>query len=205
MNTNENIINYKYENSNLNAITVNNNGKNVTYSLGGGSGTSGTFDSKIITANGTYNASNDSLDGYDEVTVNVPDINIQDEKDVEIITNTTTVVTPDAGYDAINKINLDVNVEAYMKVEDDYSRFITFKNTNKKTITAICNFDFDGSIIFARITNSSTNKFSRKFTAGTTLFVDLNYSYVYNVFILDKNTSNLVHMFYIDMNEIYNP
>lgn len=41
-------------------------------SEGGGGGSSATLITKEITANGTYNASSDSADGYSSVTVNVP-------------------------------------------------------------------------------------------------------------------------------------
>lgn len=41
--------------------------------IGTGSGGSANVGTKTITANGTYDAGDDSLDGYSEVTVNVPD------------------------------------------------------------------------------------------------------------------------------------
>lgn len=205
MNTNENIINYKYENSNLNAITINNNGKNVTYSLGGGSGTSGTFDSKTITANGTYDAANDSLDGYDEVTVNVPDINIQATKNVTITENKTTVITPDSGYGAIKKINVDVDIEAYKTFVSDYSGFINFTDTRYYNIQGHFNFDFDGTIVFTRIQGSSIIGIPApvSFTSGTEVTVGMWYTYVFNIFIMDNN-GNIRHTFYVDMHDIYN-
>lgn len=205
MNTNENIINYKYENSNLNAITINNNGKNVTYSLGGGSGTSGTFDSKTITANGTYDAANDSLDGYDEVTVNVPDINIQATKNVTITENKTTVITPDSGYDAIDKINVDVDIKAYKTFVSDYSGFINFTDTRYYSIQGHFNFDFDGRIVFARLQGTSVvgNPTSVSFTSGTEVTVSMWYTYVFNIFIMDNN-GNIRHAFYVDMHDVYN-
>lgn len=204
MNTNENIINYKYENSSLNAITINNNGKNITYSLGGG-GTYGTFDSKTITANGTYNASNDNLDGYDEITVNVPDINIQDTKNVTITENKTTVITPDSGYDAINKINVNVNIEAYKTFVSDYSGFITFTDTRAYSIKGHFNFDFDGRIVFARINNNQLlgNPDPISFTSGTEVTVSMWYTYLFNIFVLDTN-GNIRYAFYVDMHDIYN-
>lgn len=51
-------------------------GQVYTYELstvGTGSGGSANVGTKTITANGTYDAGDDSLDGYSEVTVNVPD------------------------------------------------------------------------------------------------------------------------------------
>ena len=57
---------------------------------GGGSATLGT---KSITANGTYNASSDSLDGYSSVTVNVP----------------SPLETLPSGYTRLNYIQVDGN------------------------------------------------------------------------------------------------
>ena len=44
----------------------------AVHTLGSGYGGSATLITKTITANGTYSASDDSADGYSEVTVNVP-------------------------------------------------------------------------------------------------------------------------------------
>lgn len=204
MNANENIISYKYENSDLNSITVNNNGNNITYSLGGG-GTPAVFDSKSITENGTYTASDDSLDGYDEVTVNVEDIKIQPTKEVTITENTTTTVTPDSGYDAIDKINVNVNIEAYKTFVSDYSGFINFTDTRAYSIQGHFNFDFDGRIIFTRIQGTSLvgSPAPVAFTANTEVTVSMWYTYIFNIFIVD-NTGSIRYAFYIDMHNIYN-
>jgi len=62
------IFGNEYEN--VAGIKVKNTaGNELTYTLGGGSSSLGT---KNITANGTYNASSDNLDGYSSVVVNVP-------------------------------------------------------------------------------------------------------------------------------------
>lgn len=107
-NANENIVNYKYDNSELVEVSVNNNNNIISFSKGGSGGSSGTFDSKTITTNGTYIASNEGLDGYDEVTVNLPNSNFQ-EKSVNV--TASAVLNPDAGYDGISKATITVPSE----------------------------------------------------------------------------------------------
>jgi hypothetical protein len=67
-------------------------------STGGGS----TIVSKNITANGTYNASSDSADGYNPVTVNVQP-NLQSKS-----TTQNGVVQPDSGYDGLSQVSVNV-------------------------------------------------------------------------------------------------
>lgn len=76
---------------------------------GGGS----TLITKSITENGTYNARTDNADGYSSVTVNVP----SSAPTLETVTKTytptesqqTESVSADAGYDAIDTVNVTVN------------------------------------------------------------------------------------------------
>ena len=61
---------------NLNGVTITMGGVDITSQVfspeTGGGGSEPALDSKTITQNGTYTASDDDLDGYSEVTVNVP-------------------------------------------------------------------------------------------------------------------------------------
>ena len=58
---------------------------------------------KTITANGTYDAEDDSADGYSEVTVN-----IQPALQAKTVTENGVTVTPDAGYDGLSSVTVDV-------------------------------------------------------------------------------------------------
>lgn len=71
-----NVIHIGYEPSSEDiTITAQNDetgtSKTITANMSGGGG-SAVLGQKTITANGTYDASDDGLDGYDQVTVNVP-------------------------------------------------------------------------------------------------------------------------------------
>lgn len=90
-------------------VSINANG---TYDVGGKaraivnvSGESATLITKSITANGTYNASEDNADGYSSVTVNV------EAEPISLQQKTATTngeVTPDAGYDGLSKVVVNV-------------------------------------------------------------------------------------------------
>lgn len=68
---------------------------------------------KTITANGTYNASSDSLDGYSSVTVNVPSSEPDLQTKSVTITPTTSqqtqTVSPDSGKDGLSSVSVTVN------------------------------------------------------------------------------------------------
>lgn len=61
---------------------------------------------KIITENGTYNASDDSLDGYSQVTVNVPETvhNLQSKSATPSESDQT--IQPDPGYDGLSQVSI---------------------------------------------------------------------------------------------------
>lgn len=76
---------------------------NAIDSISGGGGSS--LGTKSITANGTYNASSDSLDGYSQVTVNVPQgVTPTGTKQISITENGTTTE------DVTNYANAEITV-----------------------------------------------------------------------------------------------
>lgn len=82
---------------------------------------SATLGTKSITANGTYDASNDSLDGYSQVTVNVPAVTpTHQSKSITITTNGTQTVSPDAGYDYLDNVEITTNVQQSQEMVDIY-------------------------------------------------------------------------------------
>lgn len=77
------------------------------------SGDAPALDSKTITENGTYNATDDDLDGYSSVIVNVPTGGTPDlqTKTVSITpseTAQTQTVTPDTGKDGLSSVDVSV-------------------------------------------------------------------------------------------------
>ena len=95
-------------------------------------GGSSTLIEKNITANNTYNASDDSADGYSKVVVNVqPNL---ETKSVTITENTTTTITPTSGKDGMSSVSVTTNVptgadgeKLKQLIERDNSKYITFE------------------------------------------------------------------------------
>ena len=59
---------------------------------------------KTITANGTYSAASDNLDGYSEVTANVQPA-LQSKTNISITANGSFGYTPDAGYYGLSEVS----------------------------------------------------------------------------------------------------
>lgn len=151
-NTNENIIAYKYDNAELVEVSVNNNGNPITFSKGSSGGGSGTFDSKTITANGVYNAVNDNLDGYDEVTVNLPNSNFQ-EKEVNV--TASAVLRPDTGYNGISKVTITVPTEI---TQEQITILNGLPVSSDKSNTSVFQLQYDGSTARSYLVVSNINK-----------------------------------------------
>jgi len=105
----------------------------VTKKSGGGSAT---LIDKNINANGTYNASSDSADGYKKVVVNVPtptpDLQFKSEL---YRANGLYSVSPDSGYDGLSSVDVEVN----LPIEPSKTQTITQNGT--VTISPDSGFD----------------------------------------------------------------
>ena len=88
----------------------------VTVNVSGGSAILGT---KAITANGTYTASDDSLDGYSEVAVNVPTEGSTPTLQTKTATPTESqqTITPDSGYDGLSSVTVGAVSSTYVGSE----------------------------------------------------------------------------------------
>lgn len=80
---------------------------------GGGSSTP-TLVTKNITANGTYNASSDSADGYSSVTVNVPTPTPSLQTKSVTPSESSQTVTPDSGYDGLSSVSVGAISSTYV-------------------------------------------------------------------------------------------
>ncbi len=65
---------------------------------------------KEITENGSYNASDDNVDGYNEIDVNVYVPNLQENVTKTYTENGSYLIIPDETYDGIKKANVTVDV-----------------------------------------------------------------------------------------------
>lgn len=84
--------------------------------------------SKTITENGTYYASDDHVDGYDQVEVDVqPDLEMQI---VEIYGNGLIVVEPSPGKDGLSSVEIDVEVEPVLQ-----QKSVTISANGSTTVT----------------------------------------------------------------------
>lgn len=68
------------------------------------------LEEKNIVENGEYIPQNEGLDGYSKVNVNVPIPKLEESQRIEIVENGNYNVTPSGDYDAIKKVEVNVNV-----------------------------------------------------------------------------------------------
>lgn len=65
---------------------------------------------KNIVENGEYIPQDEGLDGYSKVNVNVPIPKLEESQRIEIVENGNYNVTPSGDYDAIKKVEVNVNI-----------------------------------------------------------------------------------------------
>lgn len=68
------------------------------------------LEEKNIVENGEYIPQDEGLDGYSKVNVNVPIPKLEESQRIEIVENGNYNVTPNGDYDAIKKVEVNVNV-----------------------------------------------------------------------------------------------
>lgn len=151
-NTNENIANYKYDNSQLVEVTVNNNGNNIVFSNGGSGGGSGTFGTKTVTSNGIYTAANDSLDGYSSITVNLP--NSRFRKRTANVT-ASAVLTPGSGYNGISQADITVPTEI---TQEQITILNGLPVSTDKSNTSVVQLQYDKNTARTYLVVSNINK-----------------------------------------------
>lgn len=89
-----------------------------------------------VSANGTYNAWEEDVDGFSQVDVHVPEKELQ-EKTVEVSTNGTTTIRPDGGYDGMSEVSLTVNVDTECSEEELNKRYEQGKADQKSMLGSI--------------------------------------------------------------------
>ena len=100
-----------------------------TAQQGGGGGTPAVLIDKNISANGTYNASDDNADGYKKAVVNVQ-TDLQ-AKSVTITENGSSSVTPDQGKDGLSGVAITVNVPTSGSPNDFIDQYV------ERTLTGV--------------------------------------------------------------------
>ena len=151
-NTNENIANYKYDNSQLVEVVVNNNGNNIVFSNGGSGGGSGTFGTKTVTSNGIYTAADDSLDGYSSITVNLP--NSRFRKRTANVT-ASAVLTPGSGYNGISQADITVPTEI---TQEQITILNGLPVSTDKSNTSVVQLQYDKNTARSYLVVSNINK-----------------------------------------------
>lgn len=110
-----------------------------------------TLVTKTITANGTYNASDDSADGYSQVTVNVSAV-VNNQAKTITPTKSEQTVTPDSGYSGLSSVTVDAIPSDYITTsdatataEDIVSPATAYVNGEKVTGSLVVNKYYTGS------------------------------------------------------------
>lgn len=127
---------------------------------------------KTITQNGTYTASDDDLDGYSDVTVNVPTSTPNLQTKSVSYTPTTSVqsaqVTADSGYDGLEQVNVSVGAIPSQYIIPAGTKSIT-ENGTGIDVTAFASVDVavttGGSSKNVQVVQGTTRTTSSSMTA----------------------------------------
>ena len=142
---------------------------------GGGGGGSATLITKSITANGTYNASSDSADGYSSVTVNVPNsYAVGDEGKVvsngALVAQGSDTVTQNGTVDTTLISSLTVNISSGVEVK---TKTGTINGNGTITLNISCDFAPDLVYVLGDLSSSNNLRGVKSFTIikGEEIFV----------------------------------
>lgn len=162
------------------------------------------LDSKSITANGTYDPSDDDLDGYDEVTVNVPNSYVAaDEGKVvssgALVTQTSRNVTENGTYDTTTNDEVVVNVSSgggssvKLMEQGQVSTTSTYSTASFDSSVDFSSYDClkvdiwrDGEIVASVVHGDATYDYS---TNSTFYMVGGGYTYTMQLNTLAKTIS----------------
>lgn len=161
------------------------NGENVGIAIPSGMLT---LITKEITENGTYNASDESVDGYSSVTVNVEPV-LQEKTATE-----NGDVTPDAGYDGLSKVVVNVASTGGLDKLNWYC-------TNIKVLPTFAGYRGESlDDILNGVDTSLVSDFSYKFdrASGITSLPELNTQNGTNFKYMFNGATNLQSVFEID-------
>ena len=151
------------------------------------SSSSPSLQSKTITANGTYAALDDDLDGYSSVTVNVPTPTPSLQTKTISFTPTTSsqsrTVTADSGYDGLEQVNVSVGAIPSEYIIPSGSQTVTENGT------------FDVSSLAEMVVNVASGGGSSVATgtvtpaaASTTISFDTGLSTITGILVMPINT-----------------
>lgn len=160
------------------------------------------LEEKNIVENGEYIPQDEGLDGYSKVNVNVPIPKLEESQRIEIVENGNYNVTPSGDYDAIKKVEVNVNVPepklgtktitsngTYKAIDDNLDGYSEVEvNTGKYTPRAISFNNYTGT----ELTYETKNIDTSKITSMANMFKDCQ-----KLTILDLsnfNTSNVTSM-----------
>lgn len=166
----------------IESITVTMGGVDITSQVfSGGTG------SKVISTNGTYDASDDGLGGYSSVTVNVsggssPTLQSKTATFTPTTSQQTQTVTADSGYDGLSSVGITVDAIPSQYVVPSGSQTYTANGTYdvSELAEAVVNVSGGGSSVKTGTITPTA--------ASTTLTFDTGLSAVTGILIMPINT-----------------
>ena len=161
---------------------------------------------KEIVENGNYSASDDNVDGYSEIDVNVNIPKIQENITKQYKQNGKYIVVADENYDAIKKVEVDVNIPipklgtkkittngTYKAIDDDLGGYSEVEVACGKYAPRIISFSgYKGTELNYELANLDTSNLN------STRAMFSNCSYLTDLDLSNFNTSSVTvmdHMF----------